>query len=105
VRDDVGGSRQGKCVGLLGVAVQGGHRRPARLPLARRRRAAARRGVELYGYDPACPADVPATAGIAVVDELLDVAKNCTALVALTEWSQFRALDWTALAGVVESLW
>jgi len=103
VRDAVGGSLQGQRIGLLGLTFKAGTddlRDSPSLAVAELLRA---EGAELYGYDPACPADVPATAGITVVDEPLDMAKDSNALVVLTEWPQFRALDWTALAGVVEN--
>jgi UDPglucose 6-dehydrogenase len=103
VRDAVGGSLSGKRIGLLGLTFKAGTddlRDSPSLAVAELLRA---EGAELHGYDPACLTGVPATAGITVVDEPLDVAKDSAALVVLTEWPQFRALDWTALAGVVES--
>ncbi|MBN9101481.1 MAG: UDP-glucose/GDP-mannose dehydrogenase family protein [Pseudonocardia sp.] len=103
VRDAAGGSLSGKRIGLLGLTFKAGTddlRDSPSLAVAELLRA---EGAELYGYDPACPVDVPATAGITVVDEPLDMAKDAAALVVLTEWPQFRALDWTALAGVVEA--
>lgn len=101
VRDAVGGSLAGKRIGLLGLTFKAGTddlRDSPSLAVAELLRA---EGAELYGYDPACLSGVPATAGITVVDEPLDMAKESAALVVLTEWPQFRTLDWTALAGVV----
>jgi UDPglucose 6-dehydrogenase len=101
VRDAVGGTLAGKRIGLLGLTFKAGTddlRDSPSIAVAELLRA---EGAELYGYDPACPTDVAATDGITVVDEPLAVAKGCSALVVLTEWPQFRALDWTALAGVV----
>jgi UDPglucose 6-dehydrogenase len=43
------------------------------------------------------------TDGIDVVDDPIDAAKDAAALVVLTEWPQFRTLDWTALGGVIEN--
>ena len=60
-------------------------------------------GAELIGYDPAVPAgsSAPELAGISVVDDPALVAKGADALVLLTEWPEFRTLDWPALAGLV----
>jgi UDPglucose 6-dehydrogenase len=43
------------------------------------------------------------TEGITVVDDPLDASKDAAALVVLTEWPQFRSLDWNALGGVIGS--
>jgi UDPglucose 6-dehydrogenase len=39
------------------------------------------------------------TDAVTVVDEPLLAAKDADALVVLTEWPEFRTLDWTAVAG------
>jgi UDPglucose 6-dehydrogenase len=104
VRAAVGGSLDGRRIGLLGLTFKAGTddlRDSPALAVAALLRA---EGAELHGYDPACARDVPGvTDGITVVDDPLDVAKNAAALVVLTEWPQFRTLDWTALGGVVEA--
>jgi UDPglucose 6-dehydrogenase len=59
-------------------------------------------GAELTGYDPAVPAAVPGvTDGITVVNDPYGAAKDASALVVLTEWPEFRTLDWAHLADVV----
>jgi nucleotide sugar dehydrogenase len=102
VRGAVGGSLDGQRIGLLGLTFKAGTddlRDSPALAVAQLLRA---EGAELTGYDPACARDVPGlTDGITVVDDPLDVAKNAAALVVLTEWPQFRTLDWRALGGVV----
>jgi UDPglucose 6-dehydrogenase len=60
-------------------------------------------GAELYAHDPGVDADQWATgpmaqAGISVVDDPYIAAKDCDAVVVLTEWPQFRSLDWARLA-------
>ncbi|HTK60958.1 MAG TPA: UDP-glucose/GDP-mannose dehydrogenase family protein [Pseudonocardia sp.] len=60
-------------------------------------------GAELYAYDPGVDADRWAAgsegrAAISVVDDPYIAAKDCDAVVVLTEWPQFRALDWTRMA-------
>ncbi|GAA2564104.1 UDP-glucose dehydrogenase family protein [Pseudonocardia hydrocarbonoxydans] len=60
-------------------------------------------GAELVAYDPGVDA---ATARIdssllTVVDDAYTAARGAEAVVVLTEWPQFRALDWRRLAGEV----
>jgi UDPglucose 6-dehydrogenase len=61
-------------------------------------------GAELVGYDPALArevADRPELRSMTVVDDPYQAAKDAEALVVLTEWPEFRTLDWARLAGVV----
>ncbi|GAA3553938.1 UDP-glucose/GDP-mannose dehydrogenase family protein [Amycolatopsis ultiminotia] len=57
-------------------------------------------GAELVAYDPAIPADTthPALESISVAEDPELAAKDVDALVVLTEWPQFRTLDWPRLA-------
>ena len=61
----------------------------------------ARAGVQITGYDPRIAsidhAEVRRSAIVAVDDPYL-AAKDADAIVVLTEWPQFRELNWTALA-------
>lgn len=104
VRAAVGGPLAGRRIGLLGLTFKAGTddlRDSPALAVAALLRA---EGAELVGYDPAHPAAVPGvTDGIEVVDDPIDVAKGVAALVVLTDWPQFRALDWAALAGVADA--
>ena len=59
-------------------------------------------GAQLTAYDPGLPAtglgpDAPA---IAVADDPYIAAKDVDAVVILTEWPEFRSLDWPRLAGL-----
>ena len=102
VRDAVGGSLAGTRIGLLGLTFKAGTddlRDSPALAVAALLRA---EGAELVGYDPGCAGAVPGmTDDVTVVTDVSDVAKDVAALVVLTEWPQFRTLDWTALAGAV----
>ncbi|WP_033291131.1 UDP-glucose dehydrogenase family protein [Amycolatopsis jejuensis] len=57
-------------------------------------------GAELVAYDPALSADTahPGLESISVVEDPELAAKDVDALVVLTEWPQFRSLDWPRLA-------
>ncbi len=101
VRAAAGGSLAGRRIGLLGLTFKAGTddlRDSPALAVAALLRA---EGAELLGYDPAHPDGV--IDGIEVVDDPIDAAKGVAALVVLTEWPQFRTLDWAALAGVAEN--
>ncbi|KRE33095.1 UDP-glucose 6-dehydrogenase [Mycobacterium sp. Soil538] len=61
----------------------------------------AAEGAALYGYDPQLPAidaTVLSSAGVTAVDDPYRAAKSADAVVVLTEWPQFRDLDWAAIA-------
>ncbi|MGI5125369.1 UDP-glucose dehydrogenase family protein [Pseudonocardia sp. CA-107938] len=101
IRTAVGGTLTDKRIGLLGLTFKAGTddlRDSPALAVAALLRA---EGAHLTGYDPAHPAGVPGvTDDVTVVDDPLTMAKEADALVVLTEWPQFRTLDWAALAGV-----
>src|SRR5882724_2779871 len=101
IRCAVGGSLVDKRIGLLGLTFKAGTddlRDSPALAVAAELRAA---GAELTGYDPGCRTPVPGfTDGITVADEAMAAAKDADAIVVLTEWPEFRALDWPALARV-----
>jgi UDPglucose 6-dehydrogenase len=61
-------------------------------------------GADLVGYDPALTQDAGGRGeldAITVVDDPYLAAKDAEALVVLTEWPEFRTLDWAKLATVV----
>jgi UDPglucose 6-dehydrogenase len=101
VRASVGGSLADKRIGLLGLTFKAGTddlRDSPALTVAAKLRA---EGAELAAFDPGCPAAVPGmTDGIMVADDVTAIAKDADAIVVLTEWPEFRALDWPVLAKV-----
>jgi UDPglucose 6-dehydrogenase len=60
-------------------------------------------GAELVGYDPAVLPSRPVIdqSLLTMVDDPYVAAKDADATVILTEWPEFRSLDWARLAGVV----
>jgi UDPglucose 6-dehydrogenase len=61
-------------------------------------------GAEIVAYDPSLTTDAasrPELDSITVVDDPYLAAKDAEALVVLTEWPEFRTLDWARLATVV----
>ncbi|NMI01045.1 UDP-glucose dehydrogenase family protein [Pseudonocardia acidicola] len=101
VRDAVG-TLDGTRIGLLGLTFKAGTddlRDSPALDVAAMLRA---EGAELMAYDPGCPVAVPGvTDAVTVVDDPALAAKDAAVLVVLTEWPEFRTLDWSALAGLV----
>ncbi|MHA6784099.1 UDP-glucose dehydrogenase family protein [Pseudonocardia saturnea] len=97
-----GGSLSRVRIGLLGLTFKAGtddlRDSPALAVAALLRQA----GAELVGYDPAVPAGAtdPGLAVLTVVDEPAAVAKDADLLLVLTEWPEFRGLDWPHLAGL-----
>jgi UDPglucose 6-dehydrogenase len=60
-------------------------------------------GAELVGYDPTLSASSTAIASslLTLADDVRVAVKDADAVVILTEWPQFRSLDWAALAAEV----
>jgi UDPglucose 6-dehydrogenase len=104
VRAACRGSLHGKRIGLLGLAFKAGTddlRDSPALAVAAALRAG---GAEIAAFDPGCRAGVPGvTDGIAVTEDPIVAAKDADVLVVLTEWPEFRGLDWQAMAGVAAS--
>ena len=102
IRAAVGGDVAGARIGLLGLTFKAGTDDLRDSPALAVAQLLHAEGAELTAHDPGCPTDVPGvTDAVTVVDEPLLAAKDADALVVLTEWPEFRALDWAAVAGVM----
>lgn len=102
VRDAVGGSLAGVRIGLLGLTFKAGTDDLRDSPALAVAALLAAEGADLVGYDPGVRGAVPGmTDDLHVVDDPLKVASGAAVLVVLTEWPEFRVLDWAALADVV----
>jgi UDPglucose 6-dehydrogenase len=102
IADAVGGDLRGRRLGLLGLTFKAGTDDLRDSPALAVARLLKEGGAELTAYDPGCPAAVPGvTDDVTVADEPLRAAKDADALVVLTEWPEFRSLDWGAVAGAL----
>jgi UDPglucose 6-dehydrogenase len=95
-----GGSLSHVRLGLLGLTFKAGtddlRDSPALAVAALLKQA----GAELVGYDPALTGGTD-LGPVSVVDDPYQAAKDVDALVVLTEWPEFRSLDWSRLAETV----
>ncbi|RSM62772.1 UDP-glucose 6-dehydrogenase [Amycolatopsis sp. WAC 01376] len=99
VRKAVGGNLAGTRIGLLGLTFKAGTddlRDSPALAIAAR---LAAEGADLSGYDPSVHAPVAGvTDNVRVTGTAYHAAKGAAAVVLLTEWPEFRALDWSRIA-------
>ncbi|MGQ4615938.1 nucleotide sugar dehydrogenase [Nocardia sp. R7R-8] len=102
VTDSVDGSLARTRIGVLGLAFKAGTGDLRDSPAVAVARQLSRCGATVTAYDPCVPAGTPGLDGIRVVDDPDLVAKDAGALVILTEWPEFRSLDWATLANEVD---
>lgn len=97
VTGSVDGSLAGARVGVLGLAFKAGTGDLRDSPAVAVARQLCRHGATVTAYDPCVPGSTPGLDPIQVVDDPYPVADGAAALVILTEWPEFRALDWSRL--------
>ncbi|WP_039824125.1 UDP-glucose dehydrogenase family protein [Nocardia testacea] len=97
VTGSVDGSLAGARVGVLGLAFKAGTGDLRDSPAVAVARQLCRHGATVRAYDPCVPGSTPGLDPIQVVDDPYPVADGAAALVILTEWPEFRALDWSRL--------
>ncbi|GAA2821360.1 UDP-glucose/GDP-mannose dehydrogenase family protein [Saccharopolyspora taberi] len=96
-------SLRGVRLGLLGLTFKAGTDDLRDSPAMAVARLLAAEGAELVAYDPGLRGDEPEPTEImTLVDDPYLAAKGSAGLVLLTEWQEFRALDWSRLAGLLE---
>ncbi|WP_280310007.1 UDP-glucose dehydrogenase family protein [Nocardia abscessus] len=99
----VDGSLSGTRIGVLGLAFKAGTGDLRESPAVAVARQLSRHDATVTAYDPCVPeSGAPGLDGIRVVDDPYLVAKEADAIVILTEWPEFRSLDWARIAADVE---
>jgi UDPglucose 6-dehydrogenase len=99
VRAGLGGSVRGARIGVLGLTFKAGTSDVRDSPAVAVAQLLCDEGAELSLYDPAVrPGDPVCGRDWNVVDDACLAVKGAAAVVVLTEWPQFRELDWALLA-------
>ena len=100
VRDQVGGSLDGVKVGVWGLTFKARTDDTRDSPAIRIVGLLAEQGADVQAYDPAVKATV---AGIEPAADPYSVCDRADVLVVLTEWDEFRWLDFDKVAGLMAS--
>jgi UDPglucose 6-dehydrogenase len=104
IRAAVGGSLAGRRIGLLGLTFKAGTDDMRDSPALVVAAGLAAEGAQLTAFDPSCSVPVNGvTDGLKIADDAITAAKDSDAIVVLTEWPEFRTLDWAGMAQVVAS--
>lgn len=98
-----GGAVRGLRLGVLGLAFKAGTDDVRDSPALAVARLLADRGAELMAYDPGLRGDEPGLDFVTLVGDPYQAVKGASALVLLTEWQEFRSLDWVRLASLMEA--
>lgn len=97
-----GDTLRGVRLALLGLAFKAGTSDLRDSPALAIARLLKERGAELYAYDPALSETRPDLSDLlTIVDAPEQALQGASACVVLTEWPQFRDLDWEAIAGLL----
>jgi len=100
--DRITGSLAGVRLGLLGLTFKAGTDDLRDSPALAVAELLAARGAELVACDPGLRGDEACLEGVvSLVDDPYEAAKGSAGLVVLTEWPQFRSLDWPRVAGLL----
>jgi UDPglucose 6-dehydrogenase len=94
LRDLLGQRLNGKVVGLLGLAFKPNTDDMREAPAAEIARALLRENAIVKGYDPeAMNVASKMLPSLQLAEDAYDLAKDCDALILLTEWNEFKNLD------------
>jgi len=103
VGEMVGGSLQGRTVGLLGLAFKPNTDDMREAPSIDIARGFIAAGARVRGYDPvAMTVARGVLTGVELVDDPYQVAEGCDALVVVTEWNEFKNLDLAKIRDVMK---
>lgn len=99
----LGRALAGARIGLLGLTFKAGTDDLRDSPALAVAQLLAAEGADLVAYDPGVVDKVPGMeAALRVLDDPYAVARNAAVLVLLTDWPEFRALDWHRVRGELD---
>jgi UDPglucose 6-dehydrogenase len=98
-----GGSLRGVRLGVLGLTFKAGTDDVRDSPALVVARLLVAEGAELMAYDPGLRGDEPGLEFVTLVGDAYQAGKGASALVLLTEWPEFRVLNWGRLAPLMEA--
>jgi UDPglucose 6-dehydrogenase len=99
VRQACDGTVRGARIGLLGLAFKAGTNDLRDSPALMIANALVAEGAEVTAHDPAISGELP---GIRLVDDPYEAVKGAIVVIVLTEWPEFRTLDWTRVAELMD---
>jgi UDPglucose 6-dehydrogenase len=100
----VGGDLKGKTIGLLGLAFKPNTDDMRDAPAIDIAEALLEAGVKVRAYDPvAMEVARPILPAVEMFDEPYKMAKDCDALMVVTEWNEFKQLDLEKVKGLLKS--
>lgn len=98
IRDTLGGTLNGKRIGILGLAFKANTDDMRDSPALTIVPSLIDQGATVVGYDPHAARDArELMPNCGIVDSVEDAAKGADALVILTEWKEFRNLCWSKI--------
>ncbi|MBI3161196.1 MAG: UDP-glucose/GDP-mannose dehydrogenase family protein [Chloroflexi bacterium] len=100
----VGGSLKGKTIGLLGLAFKPNTDDMRDAPSIDIAEELIKAGAKVHGYDPVAM-DVARhiMPAVDMFNDSYEMAKNCDALMVVTEWNEFKQLDLEKVKGLLKS--
>ena len=103
IRDTVGGLK-GKTLGLLGLSFKPNTNDLREAPALAIAQELLKEGAKVRGYDPIALDDAcRMVSALKPCTDPYDVAEGTDALIIMTEWNQFRNLDFEKLKGIMKS--
>lgn len=101
---DMVGSFEGKTIGLLGLAFKPNTDDMRDAPAVDIARAVMREGANVRAYDPvSMEVAAPVLPEVTMCKDSYEVAEGCDALMVVTEWNEFKALDLTRVKSLMRT--
>ena len=100
----LGGSLQGKTIGLLGLAFKENTDDMRDSPSVDISNSLVEAGAKVRGYDPvARHTAAPLMPSVEIYDDVYKMTEGCDALVVVTPWNEFKQLDLEKVKGLLKT--